>query len=214
MNDKRRRQRRIHYAFFDFLTTVIVIGILLLLVHGGFAALDYEVNQYNIAKENARDELPLEVKLERQRLARRANITHKPEIIELNLITDAEVTEVETNNQVITKTTTEVVNKAKTEERDDGYLGRFRITHYCDCEICQGAYVGTTATGVTPTAGRTIAVDPRVIPLGTRVTINGHEYVAEDTGGAIRGNRIDIFVASHAEANEKGVYWTDVYRNI
>ena len=46
-----------------------------------------------------------------------------------------------------------------------------------------------------------IAVDPAVIPLGTRVFIPGYgEAIAEDIGGAIRGNRIDIAFESHEEA--------------
>lgn len=85
-------------------------------------------------------------------------------------------------------------------------------TAYCPCPSCCGVWsaqhpsrVGTdyqqvTACGAVPTEGRTIATDPSVIPTGTHVLINGHEYVAEDTGGAIKGNRIDIFFASHEAA--------------
>lgn len=62
-----------------------------------------------------------------------------------------------------------------------------------------------------PQAGRTIAVDPDVIPLGSTVKIDGQEYVAEDTGGAIQGNRIDIFVNSHDEAITKGVKMYTIY---
>ena len=54
---------------------------------------------------------------------------------------------------------------------------------------------------------RTIAVDPKVIPLGSRVEINGQIYIAEDTGGAIKGNRIDMCVSSHAEAYRRGVLY-------
>lgn len=89
--------------------------------------------------------------------------------------------------------------------------GTFKITHYCNCERCQGKYVGTTATGTAPKAGRTIAVDPDRIPLGSIVKINGQEYVAEDTGGAIKGNRVDIFVADHGEAMAKGVKKEVIY---
>lgn len=68
-----------------------------------------------------------------------------------------------------------------------------------------------TATGTTPEVGRTIAVDPAVIPLGSEIEIDGKSYIAEDTGGAIKGNRIDIFVASHEAAYEKGVIQETVY---
>lgn len=51
-----------------------------------------------------------------------------------------------------------------------------------------------TSTGVIAEEGRTIAVDPTVIPYGTEVMIDGHVYIAEDCGGAVKGNVIDIFV--------------------
>ena len=60
-------------------------------------------------------------------------------------------------------------------------------------------------------AGRTIAVDPRVIPLGSKVRMNGREYVAEDTGGAIKGKRIDLFMGSHNEAMRFGKKLIEIY---
>lgn len=100
---------------------------------------------------------------------------------------------------------------AQTEAADWKSAGVFKVTHYCDCEACQGKYIGKTATGTAPKAGRTIAVDPDRIPLGSAVKINGREYIAEDTGGAIKGNRVDIFVADHGEAMAKGVKKETVY---
>lgn len=91
-------------------------------------------------------------------------------------------------------------------------LGKFRITHYCPCSICCGPWAnGITSTGVTATTNHTIAVDPSQIPYGSQVVINGQVYVAEDCGGAIKTNCIDIYVASHEEGESKGVYYTDVY---
>ena len=91
-------------------------------------------------------------------------------------------------------------------------LGVFKITHYCPCSICCGPYSnGITSTGVTATTNHTIAVDPSVIPYGSKVVINGQVYVAEDCGGAIKKNRIDIYVATHAEGEAKGTYDTEVY---
>ena len=60
-------------------------------------------------------------------------------------------------------------------------------------------------------AGRTIAVDPRVIPLGSKVRMNGREYIAEDTGGAIKGRRIDLFVDSHSKAMKFGKKLIEIY---
>jgi 3D (Asp-Asp-Asp) domain-containing protein len=65
------------------------------------------------------------------------------------------------------------------------------------------AYIATgnpTRSGRMPQVGRTIAVDPNVLPLGSIVVVDGHKYIAEDTGGAIQGNRLDLFVASRGEA--------------
>ena len=91
-------------------------------------------------------------------------------------------------------------------------LGVFRITHYCPCSICCGPYAdGITSTGVTAVTNHTIAVQPSQIPYGSRVAINGQVYYAEDCGGAIKENCIDVYVATHAEALEKGVFYTEVY---
>ena len=94
-------------------------------------------------------------------------------------------------------------------------VGEFHIYHYCACEKCTGkrpghADYGVTATGTTATAGRTVSVDPSVIPLGSEVLIGDHIYIAEDTG--VRGQAIDIFVGNHAEALELGTYTADVWQ--
>lgn len=74
-------------------------------------------------------------------------------------------------------------------------------TAYCPCKRCCGKTDGITATGTKATAGRTIAVDPSVIPYGTKLLINGNTYIAEDCGGMIKGgNRVDIFFDTHEEA--------------
>lgn len=65
---------------------------------------------------------------------------------------------------------------------------------------------GITYTGTMATEGRTIAVDPNVIPLGTRVYIDGYgERIAEDTGGAIKGNKIDIYVDDVSNIPPEGI---------
>lgn len=83
-------------------------------------------------------------------------------------------------------------------------VGTFTVTHYCACPKCCGKSDGITATGTKATEGRTIAVDPEVIPLGSQVEIDGHMYIAEDVGGAIKGNKIDIYCNSHSEAVSRG----------
>lgn len=80
-------------------------------------------------------------------------------------------------------------------------MGSFRLTGYCSCYQCSEGYGNLTATGGRAAAGRTVAVDPRLIPYGTHLLINGHEYIAEDCGGAIKKQRIDIYFNSHREAS-------------
>lgn len=93
-------------------------------------------------------------------------------------------------------------------------LGSFKITAYCPCTACCGKSDGITSTGVKATANRTIAVDPKIIPYGSIVKIGGAEYVAEDCGGAIKGNRIDIYFDTHAEALEFGIQHKEVFKVI
>lgn len=95
----------------------------------------------------------------------------------------------------------------------DGTAVLYTVTAYCSCRICCGQYspevtgrVSHTATGTVPEEGRTIAVDPSMIPYGTSVYIDGYgTYIAEDCGGAIRGNRIDMYFESHEAALQFGV---------
>lgn len=90
-------------------------------------------------------------------------------------------------------------------------LGEFKLTAYCTCDECCGDWAdGITFTGTVATPGRTIAVDPSVIPLGSVVQINGVNYIAEDIGGAIKGNRIDMLFPSHQEALEFGIQYSNV----
>lgn len=93
------------------------------------------------------------------------------------------------------------------------YLGEFKITHYCPCSRCCGVGGGKiTASGTRPTAGRTVGVNPRLIPYGTKLQIGKIKgYVAEDTGGGIGWYHLDVFCNSHQEALQKGVQHKKVY---
>lgn len=102
-------------------------------------------------------------------------------------------------------------DEQKEEESNLVYMGRFKLTAYCACSKCCGKSDGITASGTKAKQGRTIAVDPKQIPYGTKVVINGHTYVAEDCGGSIKNNRIDVFFNSHKEALQFGVQYADVY---
>ena len=78
----------------------------------------------------------------------------------------------------------------------------FEATAYC---IDDGNGDGLTATGTIPQEGRTVAVDPAAILYGTELIINGRGgYIAEDCGGDIRGNRLDIFMEDYDRCMEFG----------
>ena len=92
------------------------------------------------------------------------------------------------------------------------YLGNFKITHYCTCTKCSGKWGSATAWGGEVTPGYTIAVDPKVIPKLSSVYIDGYGVrFAEDCGGAIKGNKIDVAVSNHNEALKLGVVYKDVW---
>ena len=86
----------------------------------------------------------------------------------------------------------------------------YKVTAYCSCAKCCGGHAnGYTASGTKATAGRTVAA-PSNFAFGTKLVINGKEYVVEDRGGAINGNRIDMYVSSHAQALAWGVKYLPV----
>ncbi|KNH22135.1 peptidoglycan-binding protein [Priestia megaterium] len=94
---------------------------------------------------------------------------------------------------------------AESSQQASGKSMTVEATAYtANCAGCSG----TTATGVDLKANpnqKVIAVDPSVIPLGSKVYVEGYgEAVAADTGGAIKGNRIDVFVPSEGDAQQFG----------
>lgn len=126
-----------------------------------------------------------------------------------------------TNRCYLTK---EEVEAAENEMIEAALLARSHkledvtITFYC-CEarphIC-GAGTGITASGLRATPGVTVAVDPDVIPLGADVLVDYGDgeiqyYRADDTGSAVRGNHIDVCLASHEEAVQAGVTTATVW---
>ncbi|SFF02418.1 peptidoglycan-binding protein [Alteribacillus iranensis] len=110
------------------------------------------------------------------------------------------------------KETSETTEKVASEQssnesntQSEGRTLQVNATAYtADCTGCSGI----TATGVDLNANRNakvIAVDPDVIPLGSKVRVEGHGvYTAADTGGAINGNRIDIHMPNKGQALEFG----------
>lgn len=106
-----------------------------------------------------------------------------------------------------------VVKKKTTSNKDHGKWQKVRalLTAYCPCQSCSEGHGRNTATGKLATEGRTIAVDPRKIPYGTKVKIDGHTYVAEDCGGMVNGYHIDVHFSSHDKVNKFGKKYKTIY---
>lgn len=123
----------------------------------------------------------------------------------------------------IVEETKPVATEPEKQEPELISLGRFKLTAYCGCRKCCGKYadnrpvdengevIVTGSIGVRLYAGVSIAVDPRVIPYHTQVVINGHTYTAHDTGGNIKGNRIDVYFDDHDEAWDFGTQYAEVF---
>ena len=94
-------------------------------------------------------------------------------------------------------------------------IGVYKFTAYCPCKKCSDNWGHKTSTGAIATEGRTIAVDPKVIPYGTVIIVNidgtEYEFVAEDAGSAIVDRKIDVFFESHQAALEFGVKYLEVF---
>ena len=112
---------------------------------------------------------------------------------------------------------TKEYNKALAEEKkaaeaaSNGVaLGTFKLTFYTGAAD-EGGSITAMGTPVTP--WYTVAVDPRVIPLGSKLRIEGYNgiFVAQDTGSAIRGSILDLAVGSKSEANRLGIQYRKVY---
>jgi 3D (Asp-Asp-Asp) domain-containing protein len=99
-----------------------------------------------------------------------------------------------------------IIQQPDIQEFPNRKLGKFTLSWYSPKELGKTKPSELrTSTGIIPKEGRTIAVDPKVIPYGSIVYIQDYGYfMAEDCGGAIKNNRIDIFTASHEYALQQG----------
>ena len=135
---------------------------------------------------------------------------------------DVEIEKTVISEKVITEPVNKIVQvqkKAKTTSRGSTVTRTaptsttggttYKITAYCPCSKCCGKTSGITASGTKATAGRTVAASSK-FAFGTKLNIGGHIYTVEDRGGAINGNKIDIFVNTHAEALQWGVRYLTV----
>jgi 3D (Asp-Asp-Asp) domain-containing protein len=124
--------------------------------------------------------------------------------------------------------TEEVIPEADEDEKIQTALidkavevGETKITHYCICKKCCGkspdhpAY-GITASGKKATPYVTVAVDPKLIPLGSDVLVDYGDgviqtYIAQDTGSGVNGSHIDLCVEDHQTAINLGVKTAKVW---
>lgn len=122
------------------------------------------------------------------------------------------------SEKVIKEPVDKIVQVQKNITSRDSYSSRtslsgvklFKVTAYCPCSKCCGRFAsGYTASGTKATAGRTIAASSQ-FSFGTKLKINGTTYTVEDRGGAIQGNKIDIYCNTHAEALAWGVRYLPV----
>lgn len=106
-----------------------------------------------------------------------------------------------------TKSSTETVTETKTVKVGES-LGTVVTSGYCNCVICCGKWSGgVTASGVKPTSNHTLAVDAKnpIVPLGTKVIMNGIEYTVEDTGNFAKyGVDFDVYYDTHLQALAHG----------
>lgn len=128
---------------------------------------------------------------------------------------DVEISKEEIATEIITEPVNKIVQvqtktiTSRTSSRVSGTSGEsgvYKVTAYCACSTCCGWNTGITASGAMATANHTIAA-PKTFSFGTKVVINGVTYTVEDRGGAIQGNRIDVYMDTHSEALKFGVQY-------
>ena len=138
-------------------------------------------------------------------------VSYKDDVEVLREVLSSEVIE-EPVNKIVQVQSKSVITSRSSYSRASGVSGQsgvYKVTAYCACVQCCGKTNGITASGAKATANHTIAA-PRTFSFGTKVVINGTTYVVEDRGGAIQGNRIDIYMDSHQEALQWGVRYVEV----
>lgn len=126
---------------------------------------------------------------------------------------DVEISRQEISSEIIKEPVNKIVQvktkaiTSRTSSRvsgTSGTSGMYKVTAYCACMQCCGKTNGITASGTKATANRTIAA-PATFSFGSKVVINGVTYTVEDRGGAIQGNRIDVYMDTHSQALKWGV---------
>ncbi|CUX60364.1 3D domain protein [Clostridium sp. C105KSO15] len=137
--------------------------------------------------------------------------------------TDHQTIQTSTENQAATASTEEIgpgIKKKETEpvkpeepakpvyEKGES-LGLFSATAYCPGE--SGSKQCRTYSGTIPQPQHTISADITILPLGTKVMIDDIVYTVEDIGSGVKGNKVDIFFGSRAEALNFGRQTKEIF---
>lgn len=133
---------------------------------------------------------------------------------------DEEIEKIKISEKVVKESVNKIVqvqmnmtsrsSASRTTTHATGTTKIFKVTAYCSCPKCCGGHSsGYTSSGTKATAGRTVAASAQ-FSYGTKLLINGKEYVVEDRGGAVKGDKIDIYMNSHADALAWGVRYLPV----
>lgn len=130
---------------------------------------------------------------------------------------------VETVEPIVETVSESTIEITPTPEPQIISLGEYKLTAYCSCEKCcdhwatvrpldeNGKPIVYTANMSVAKQGVTVAADTSVLPFGTVLLIDDHEYIVQDRGGAIKGNRIDVYFESHEEALQFGVQYKEIF---
>ena len=219
--------------FFKF----IILWLITFIFMFSFSMIIYAIaTNINTDGENQTNEVSMQIEVIDKSKTNSANIDDKLETPEVKIKEDIKVsTETIISNDVSdveSSITEESSIQVEEENASDEYieepepeyisLGEFRLTAYCPCEICcdecaynrpvdeYGNTIVYTASGRIAQEGYTVAADPDVLPYGTIIYIDGHEYEVQDCGGAITDNSIDIYFDTHEAACEFGLQYGEV----
>ena len=220
--------------FFKF----IILWLITFIFMFSFSMIIYAIaTNINTDGENQTNEVSMQIEVIDKSKTNSANIDDKLETPEVKIKEDIKVsTETIISNDVSdveSSITEESSIQVEEENASDEYieepepeyisLGEFRLTAYCPCEICcdecaynrpvdeYGNTIVYTASGRIAQEGYTVAADPDVLPYGTIIYIDGHEYEVQDCGGAITDNSIDIYFDTHEAACEFGLQYGEVF---
>lgn len=161
-----------------------------------------ETNKENI--ENKIIEDTKDDQKENREVVAKKKDSSKKESVEKKSTTKKKATSTKsTTKKKVTSTKKETKKKSTKKESKKVNLGTFKVYAYSSG--------GITASGARTKANHTVAVDPKVIPLGSKIMVNGKVYKAEDTGGAIKGKKLDIYMPSESDCRNWGVRNCTVY---